>query len=440
MTENRLPLVAAAEMGLGHLRAARSLADHLGTRVHRADRPPLATPREETVWARVRHLYELTSRLSQTPVVGPALRPVLNALTYIDHLHPYRDQSRPVRSVRTLDRMVERGLCRNLVERLRHSGVPLLTTFYTPAIAAARAGLEDVFLVVTDVDIHRVWAPVNPARTRIRYLVPSQRALQRLRAYGVPRANILHTGFPLPPELLGSSGDRILERNLAARLVRLDPAGVFRSQWSRHLAPDLADLPAEAAGPPQLLFAVGGAGAQTSIARRFLPGAAEAVRSGRLRLVLAAGTRAEPAERFRRWVREAGLGEHLDDSVRVLFEPDFDAYYDAFNRVLERTDILWTKPSELVFYAALGIPLILSWPVGVQERYNRRWVVERGAGLKQGDPRFAHLWISEWLREGLLAAAAWSGYLRLPREGTFRIAEAVRGAIHENITNRTVPS
>ena len=44
------------------------------------------------------------------------------------------------------------------------------------------------------------------------------------------------------------------------------------------------------------------------------------------------------------------------------------------------------------------------------------------------------------LREGLLAAAAWSGYLRLPREGTFRIAEAVRGAIHENITNRTVPS
>jgi hypothetical protein len=427
-------------MGLGHLRAARSLADHFGTVVHRADRPPLATSREETTWERVRRLYELTSRLSQAPLVGPALRPVLNALTFIDHLHPYRDQSRPIRSVRTLDRMLENGLCRGLVRHLRAIRAPLLTTFYTPAIAADRAGLPDVFCVVTDVDIHRVWAPVDPARTGIRYLVPSQRALQRLRAYGVPRANILHTGFPLPPSLLGSPGDGFLERQLAARLLRLDPAGVFRSQWARQLAPALATVPPDAAGPPLLLFAVGGAGAQTSVARRFLPGVAEAVRSGHLRIVLAAGLRAELADRFRRWVREVGLGDHLDGAVEVLAAPDFDTYYEAFNRVLLRTDILWTKPSELVFYAALGIPLILSWPVGVQERYNRRWVIERGAGLRQGDPRFAHLWIAEWLREGLLAAAAWSGYLRLPREGTFRIAEAVRAAIHENTMTVPVPS
>ena len=38
--------------------------------------------------------------------------------------------------------------------------------------------------------------------------------------------------------------------------------------------------------------------------------------------------------------------------------------------------MLWTKPSEMTFYAALGIPLILAPPLGAHERYNRRWALE----------------------------------------------------------------
>ena len=32
--------------------------------------------------------------------------------------------------------------------------------------------------------------------------------------------------------------------------------------------------------------------------------------------------------------------------------------------MLRETDVLWTKPSELCFYPALGIPLIMSAPLG----------------------------------------------------------------------------
>ena len=51
--------------------------------------------------------------------------------------------------------------------------------------------------------------------------------------------------------------------------------------------------------------------------------------------------------------------------------------------------------------------------------------MESGAGIKQRDPRFAGEWIAEWLGSGTLAAAAWSGFLRLPKFGLYRILQAV---------------
>ena len=83
---------------------------------------------------------------------------------------------------------------------------------------------------------------------------------------------------------------------------------------------------------------------------------------------------------------------------------------------------------ELVFYAALGLPLVLAAPVGVHERYNLRWVREAGAGLKQREVRFAAEWFTDWLADGLLAAAAWAGYMQLPKFGLYRILEVVSGS------------
>jgi UDP-N-acetylglucosamine:LPS N-acetylglucosamine transferase len=124
-------------------------------------------------------------------------------------------------------------------------------------------------------------------------------------------------------------------------------------------------------------------------------------------------------------ISDAGLDAELGRSIEILHEPTFETYYRRFNERLQDTDILWTKPSEMTFYAALGLPLIFSWPVGVHERYNRRWAVEAGAGLKQRDPRYAGDWLAEMLSDGTLAASAWSGFMRLPKFGTYRIVEAL---------------
>ena len=419
------PLVVAVDMGYGHMRAARPLARLLGTEVAQVDRPPLAGPEEQRLWARVRRAYEWTSRASQLPAVGRPFRWLLDSITDIPHLYPLRDLSAPSQGALALERLLRRGLGRGLAERLRETQAPLLTTFYSPAIAADRAGVADVFCVVTDSDVNRVWAPLAPERTGIRYLAPTQRVARRLRAYGVPAQRVTFTGFPLPHELVGGPHLSALTRNLAARLVRLDPTGEFRRAFRDELAHFLGPLPAEQQErPPLLVFAVGGAGAQAELARHFLPSLRPALEAGRLRVALVAGVRREVAARFEAAVSEAHLEAAGAGAVEILLGRDLDDYLDRFETLLARADVLWTKPSELVFYAALGLPLLCAPPVGVHERYNRRWVCEAGAGLRQGDPRFAWQWLSDWIEDGTLAGAAWSGFQRLPKFGAYRVLEA----------------
>jgi hypothetical protein len=420
------PLVAAVEMGYGHLRAAHALADALSCPVLEADRSPLVGPDEHRLWGRLRTGYEIISRSSQVPLAGRPLRAVLDGLTDIPHLYPYRDQSRPTPAVRLLARLARHGLGAALVAALREEDRTLLTTFFAPAIVAADGGVRRVVCVVTDSDINRVWAPERPTETMIHYCVPSERALRRLRAYGVPSEHIHFTGFPLPGGLVGGPDLATLRRNLAARIVRLDPAGIFRQQYGAELTHFLGELPrGEAGRPPLLVFAVGGAGAQHRIARPILASVAGAVRNGRLRLALVAGVRGAIASRFRRWLAEVGL--HADgETVRVLHEGTLPDYFRAFDRLMADADVLWTKPSELTFFAALGIPLVFSWPVGVHERLNRRWAIQRGAGVKQDTPRYAWQWLDELLQDGTLAGAAWSGAMRLPKLGTYRVLDVVR--------------
>ena len=422
----KVALVAVA-MGYGHLRAAHALAPALAAPVLEIDRPPLASPAEQKRWGQVRALYEMLSRSSQLPVVGRPMRRLLEGITFIPQLYGARDQSRPTLGVAMLEALARRGLGRGTLDFLHREDATLVTTFYAPAVIADLLGYPRTVCVVTDSDINRVWVSRWPAHSTVHYCVPSERALRRLRAFGV-RPEFIHlTGFPLPPELVGGPNLAVLRANLGARLVRLDRRGVFREQLREEIAHLLGALPAaEEWRPPLLTFAVGGAGAQLGIARSFISSLRRPLEQRQLRLALVAGVRCDVAARLERWVRDAGLGELLGDGIEVVSATTFPEYFGRFNALMVRTDILWTKPSELSFYGARGIPLVFSWPVGVHERINRRWILHRGAGFKQDSPGTTWEWLREWLDDGTLAGAAWSGYQRLPKFGTARITEVVQ--------------
>ncbi len=385
--------LVAIDMGYGHLRAADALARVLDVPIWHLDRPPLATPAEAAAWGALRKVYEVVSRAPRTSFLGRTL----DAATAIAPLDDAR-VAEANNGVRLLDAVMALGVGRGLNERLRKSGEILLTTFYSPALAADRAGLARVACVVTDSDINRAWAPLDAPRTRILYLAPSALAADRLRAYGVPAERIRTTGFPLPDELCGGRDLPIAKLNLERRVARLS-----------------ATAPTE---PPLVTFAVGGAGAQTEIVRAALPSLARPLRDWRLRVALVAGIRAEVAARFASWLAEAGLAEH----VEILLAADHESYFRRFNQLLARTDILWTKPSEMTFFAALGLPIVFAPPVGAHEQKNLDWAVAAGAGVAQGEPGSADVWLTRGLADGSFARMAQAGLANLPNGGTYAIA------------------
>ena len=223
------PLVVAVEMGFGHLRAADAVARALGQPLLHADRAPVAEPDERALWARSRRNYERLSRLATVPVAGAPFGKLLDTITHIPELHPGRDLSRPTFSTGLVERLVERGIGRGVVAALEREQAPLFTTFFATALAADRKSSAEVDCLVTDTDLARAWVARDPRRSRIRYFAPSERAVRRLAACGVPPERVLaRAGFSAARGALGGAELPVARRHLARRLGRLDRRGHFR--------------------------------------------------------------------------------------------------------------------------------------------------------------------------------------------------------------------
>ena len=97
--------------------------------------------------------------------------------------------------------------------------------------------------------------------------------------------------------------------------------------------------------------------------------------------------------------------------MEIIFGKDIEDYFYKFNQTLKRTDILWTKPSELSFYSTLGLPIIMAPPIGSQEEFNKRWLLKSGFGNLQENPKYGHQWLFDWLNQGYLAEAAMQGFI-----------------------------
>ena len=126
-------------------------------------------------------------------------------------------------------------------------------------------------------------------------------------------------------------------------------------------------------------------------------------------LNLVAGTRREVSDYF-----TAIVNERRAENVNIIYAETKDEYFEQFDRTILGTDILWTKPSELSFYAALGLPVIMSPTIGSQEEANRRWLHDDiGAGIAERRPEYCAQWIRDYLAAGRFAEAAWLGYLKI---------------------------
>jgi hypothetical protein len=113
------------------------------------------------------------------------------------------------------------------------------------------------------------------------------------------------------------------------------------------------------------------------------------------------------------------------DDISIIYSDSIYDYFRSFNEMIRETDILWTKPSELSFYSGLGLPIIMTPAIGSQEIFNQRWLIETGAGVKQLDPEYADQWLFDFLNSGRLAEAAWAGFLKVRKLGTYKIMDII---------------
>ncbi|MGE5613318.1 MAG: DUF6938 domain-containing protein [Bacillota bacterium] len=417
--------IISANMGLGHQRATYPLRKIAFGGIHLFGEDEICHKKERRQWKIFQNSYEFLSRTRQVPLVGPYLFSLLEKIQNISPYYPYRDQSKPSLQVKSLYTLINRGMGRGMSEKLGTKKLPVITSFYAAAIAAELLTDLPVYCIICDADINRVWVAEKPKESRIIYFAPCGNALRRLKEYGVPDERIFLTGFPLPQENIGEDMS-ILKSDLAKRLIRLDPTKRFRIIHGVELKHYLGDywVPDAEAGPITLTYAVGGAGAQAEMAEGILKSLSGLIRKGKFRLNLVAAHRTDVKQYFDKLVKKNGFVP--GNGVNIVFNPDINAYFNEFNKLLRETDILWTKPSELSFYCGLGIPIIISPPIGPHEVYNQRWLRDLGAGLHQSGPQFCSEWIMDYLIDGKLSLAAWDGFLYARKLGVEKILEVMK--------------
>ncbi len=315
------------------------------------------------------------------PLLGNIVFRAMDMFQRIDDFYPRRDLSASTLQQKMFFKAVKKGVGKKLIESLNKEPLPLVTTFFVAAYCAEYYNYQGpIYCIVCDADLSRAWAPINPKESRIIYLAPNDRVNSRLIMYGVAADKIKVTGFPLPAENIGEM-EQTLNEDVARRLISLDPLKVFRSKYE------------------------------------------SLIKEGKIKLNLVAGSRNDVNVYFLRNLKELGLEN--SQQVSIVYHPQKMEYFRLFNLCLRETDVLWTKPSELSFYSGLGLPIIISEPVGSQEDFNREWLLSIGAGIDSLNPEHVCEWLLDWRRDGRLARAALNAYLNAPHNGLDNMSKEI---------------
>ena len=422
--------VVAVSMGYGHQRTAHPLKYlAFGGEIINANDYKGIPQKDREIWEKARKGYEFISRFKRVPLVGGIAFSVFDRFQKILSYYPKRDLSRPSLQLKQTLSTIKKGWGRDLIETLRQSSgqepLPLISTFFIPAFMAEFFNYPgEIYCVVCDADISRTWAPLNPKESKIKYFAPTSRVAERLKLYGVKPENIFLTGYPLPLGNVGGEQMEILKEDLRNRILNLDPQKRYFEKYKTLIEKHLGTLPEKPNHPLTMMFAVGGAGAQKEIGIKIVKNLAEKIKAKEIKVILIAGIR----ERVRKYFEKKIGREPLSaDFVEIVYEKNIEDYFQKFNQALRKTDILWTKPSELSFYSALGVPIIISPPIGSQEEFNMRWLLKSGFGIFQEDPSHTNQWFFDWLDQGYLAEAAMEGFIEGEKLGTINIQKICCG-------------
>jgi hypothetical protein len=426
---NKKAWVISINMGYGHQRTAYALRDlAMRKKIINANDYNGIPSGDRVIWESSRKFYEFISRFKKAPIIGNLVFSIFDKTQKINDFYPKKDESACGFNHRSTYSLFDKNWGKHLIKKLTSKDKrPFVSTFFTPAFMAEEFKYPgNIYCVVCDADISRSWAPLNPKKSRIKYFAPNKRVVDRLRSYGIKKDNIFLTGYPLPMENIGNRKERLKE-DVAQRIINLDPLENYRKHYAGLIKEKLGDIPDKADHPLTIMFAVGGAGAQKEIGIEVLRQLRNNLVNKEIKIILVAGTKLKIKEYFESEIDKLKISEFIKDTklVEIIYEENFEEYFDSFNKALRKTDILWTKPSELSFYTALGLPMIIAPTIGSQEEFNRAWLLRSGFGMEQENVSYVRDWLFDLLKDGQLAEMAMEGFIEGEQLGVLKIKEII---------------
>jgi len=419
--------IVDVSMGYGHQRTAYPLRKiALNKKIIHANDYKGMPKRDRETWETGKGFYEFISRFKKVPLVGKTSFAIFDSFQKIFSFYPKKKLLKPSLQLRAEIKKIKTGWGRDLIRRLSKKPFPLISTFFSPAyMAEAFDYPNDIYCVICDADVSRAWAPMDSQKSRIKYFTPNDWTTNRLKLYGVKEENIFLTGYPLPLENIGTRKLEILKKDMKERLLLLDPQKQYFQNYKSLIDKYLGKLPKKASRPLTLMFAVGGAGAQKELGIEIAKSLKQAIQDKKVKLILVAGIRKEVKNYFSEQIKFLGLDKYLNKTIEILYEDRIEDYFKKFNFTLRKTDILWTKPSELSFYSALGLPIIIAPTIGSQEDFNKRWLLSVGSGISQENPLYTNQWLFDLLNSGRLAEVAMQGFVEVEKLGTLNIQKII---------------
>lgn len=401
-------VITTALMGFGHLRAAHSIAGYGHAPILRVDRDPYVGGIDKFVWTwtQAGHTYGSRDAESKNRLFYKWFEGVMRIPE--DHESPSLNASRFIHIVKGL------GLGKVFFDSMNGSHPPLLHTFYLHAMLSLYWRYPGKnYLLLCDTDFHRVWVPLNPKEKNLEYMVPVPKSADRLMSYGVPAERIHFTGFPLPVANTGGKDLATLNKDFGVRKKRLER---------------------DSNVPLTIMFPFSGAGAYSNVLAELVKALLDHIRGGTIRLIVSCGDNEQALRNAENLFVNYGLDE--SEFTEILFDKDIFASFDRFNSALKSVDLIITKPGEIIFYAALGIPMVFLPPIGAHEVRNREYLMENKCAVDIVPVSGFAEWLEDSRRNEKLLELAEMGYRNLPKTGAFEIDELVGRRTDESKSGR----
>jgi hypothetical protein len=81
------------------------------------------------------------------------------------------------------------------------------------------------------------------------------------------------------------------------------------------------------------------------------------------------------------------------------------------------------------------MPIVVCPSIGSQEKFNKMWLREIRAGVKQENPDYTDQWLFDSLHRGTLAECAWDGFLKTRKLGSFNVRRVLENGYLERASD-----